>query len=198
MTMRRMSLAVTAVGAALVLAGCGGSTQADAPAASTEVAAARATTTQAEPSTTTPAPSTTTESSSAAPTTTLRDVEYERNESYFFTTPDGGFSCGIVKLPSRTEAGCQGATSPVPPRPEDCMVDWGHGVRVENEGEGAFMCAGGAVYTSGGDDPDPVLPAGSELSKLGYTCKTSATDVTCSNDETGHGFRVASDSNDTF
>ncbi len=43
-----------------------------------------------------------------------------------------------------------------------------------------------------------VLPAGSPLSQLGYTCETTEADVTCTNDSTGHGFTVASGSNETF
>ncbi|QHE71156.1 DUF6636 domain-containing protein [Rhodococcus sp. WAY2] len=200
MAWRRVSLVGLSIGAALTLAACGGSSEAVAPPTptSTTTAAPVTTTTTTVPpvttTTTTIAPTTTTE----APTTTLVDVPYEHNESYFFTSPDGAFQCGIIKLPSRTEAGCQGSTSPVPPRPADCMVDWGHGIRVENEGEGAFMCAGGLVYTSGDAEPDPVLPAGSKLTELGYSCSTTATAVTCANDETSHGFTVSPDSNETF
>ena len=125
-------------------------------------------------------------------------MQFERNESYYFTTPDGNFQCGIIKLPTRIEAGCEGTTTPVPPRPESCMVNWGSGIRVTDEGEGAFMCSGGEVYTSGGPDADPVLAAGQPLSKLGFTCTTTATDVSCVNDQTTHGFTVAADSNEVF
>lgn len=204
MAWRRMSLMCVSVGSALILAGCGGTSEAGAPpsteSTSTSAAATTASTTSPPSSTTTPPPPpppppvTTT----AAATTTLTDVEFERNESYYFTSPDGELQCGIIKLPDRTEAGCQGVTSPVPPKPESCMVNWGHGIRVENEGAGAFMCSGGIVYTSGDENGDPVLPAGSELSELGYTCSTTAVEVTCVNNETSHGFTMASDHNKTF
>lgn len=78
------------------------------------------------------------------------------------------------------------------------MVNWGNGIRVTDEGEGAFMCSGGEVYTSGGPDVDPVLAAGQPLSKLGFTCTTTATDVSCVNDQTTHGFTVAANSNEVF
>ncbi|NLE81731.1 MAG: hypothetical protein GX610_19555 [Rhodococcus sp.] len=204
MAWRRMSLMCVSVGSVLLLAGCGGSSEADVSvdsAAASSVTSTAATTTEATtlpPTTTTtpllPPPS----AATAAPTTTLTEVEFERNESYYFVSPDGEFQCGIIKLPNRTEAGCQGATSPVPPKPDSCVVNWGHGIRVENEGEGAFMCSGGVVYTSGEEGGDPVLPAGSQLSKLGYTCNTTEEDVTCVNDETSHGFTIAPDSNTTF
>ncbi|QKT13145.1 DUF6636 domain-containing protein [Rhodococcus sp. W8901] len=203
-TVRRVSLlgvgACAAVAAVLTLSGCGGSPDTPAQAEATSTAVAPTTTTTAPAPTTTTVPVTTTTEStttSAAATTTLTDVQFQRNESYFFTSPDGTFSCGIVRLPSRTEAGCEGPTSPIPPRPDDCIVSWGNGIRVENVGRGGFMCSGGRVYTSGAG-ADPVLAPGVELAQLGFTCTTTATSVTCTNDETGHGFTVAPDSNETF
>lgn len=206
MAWRRVSSVCLGVGSALILAGCGGASEdvVSSPSTTTTVTAAATsttTTTTAPTTTTTTAPTTTvptTTTTTDTPVTTLVDVPYAHNESYFFTSPDGGFQCGIIKLPDRTEAGCQGKTSPVPPRPADCMVDWGRSIRVENSGQGAFMCAGGLVYTSGKEVPDAVLPAGSKLSELGYTCSTTATAVTCVNDETTHGFTVSANSNKTF
>ncbi|QBJ95932.1 hypothetical protein ERC79_08070 [Rhodococcus sp. ABRD24] len=198
--MRRVSLLCLGVGAVLTLTACGGSPDAPAAAESSTTTAAPTTTTPEAPApTTTQAPvATTTETTtSAAGTSTLTDVQFQRNESYYFTSPDGGFRCGIVKLPSRTEAGCEGVTRPLPPKPDDCMVSWGNGIRVENVGRGGFMCSGGQVYTSG-SGADPVLAPGVKLAKLGYTCETTARSVTCTNDGTGHGFTVAPDSNETF
>lgn len=205
MRSRLSSIAVAAC-AALVLTGCG-SSAADEPQAETSAAAsstsapavttteqpATPTTTSATPETTPPAPETT----PPAPETTLVDVEYERNESYYFASPDGAFQCGIVRLPTRTEAGCEGATDPVPPQPDNCIVNWGHGIRVQDTGPGEFLCSGGPVYLSP-DGASPVLPPGSTLAKLGYTCTTTDVDVTCANDSTGHGFTIASGSNETF
>ncbi|PTR31010.1 hypothetical protein C8K36_10136 [Rhodococcus sp. OK519] len=202
--MRRVSLPWLGVGAALTavltLTACGGSTDTPAAAGSTTTTVAAPTTTAAPALTTSTAPTTTTAApttTTTAASTTLTDVQFQRNESYFFSSPDGTFTCGIVRLPNRTEAGCEGATTPVPPRPDDCMVSWGNGIRVENAGRGAFMCSGGQVYTSGAGT-EPVLAPGTPLAKLGYTCGTTASSVTCTNDETGHGFTVAPDSNETF
>lgn len=200
--MRRVSLPCLGVGAALAavlaLTGCGSPAETPAAEPTTTVAAPTTTTSVAVPTTTTaPTTTTTAPTTTAAATTTLTDVQFQRNESYFFSSPDGTFTCGIVRLPGRTEAGCEGVTTPVPPRPEDCMVSWGNGIRVENTGRGAFMCSGGQVYTSGAGT-EPVLAPGTPLAKLGYTCATTASSVTCTNDETGHGFTVAPDSNETF
>ena len=192
-----------AAGAALFVAGCGSADDTQTAAGTTSTAAPATSSTTVAPSTveeTTPA--VTTESAPAPETTSeepapLAPVEYQRNESYYFSSPDGTFQCGIVRLPTRTEAGCEGPTDPIPPRPEDCMVNWGLGIRVQDSGEGAFMCSGGPVYLSA-DGVSPTLPPGSPLSQLGYTCATTAADVTCTNDATGHGFRVAAGSNETF
>ncbi|MCK8669597.1 hypothetical protein M1M07_00510 [Rhodococcus sp. HM1] len=202
MNVRRVTSIGVVTVAGLLLAGCGStdeSTQTESVAAAptTTTSTPAPTTTTVAPVTTTTEPVTTTVATTEpeAPTS-LVDVPYERNESYYFTSPDGQFHCGIVKLPTRTEAGCEGTTDPVPPRPDDCVVNWGNGIRVANEGEGAFMCSGGPVYLSDGDTA--VLPAGATLSKLGYSCTTTETDVTCVNDGTGHGFTVAAGSNETF
>lgn len=206
----RVSSVVVALGAVLVLSGCGGSAdEPDAAAAetttatTTSVTAAPATTeatTEATTSETLPSelpPSSTTEVPTPEAPPTLAAVAFEQGESYYFTTPDGAFACGIVQLPGRTEAGCEGVTDPVPPQPENCVVNWGHGMRVVDSGPGEFLCSGGPVYLPVEGSAE-VLPAGATLSQLGYTCATTEADVTCTNDTTGHGFTVASGSNETF
>ncbi|GAA4485626.1 hypothetical protein GCM10023094_40740 [Rhodococcus olei] len=99
-------------------------------------------------------------------------------------------------MPTRTEAGCQGVTTPVPPRPESCMVDWGSGIRVTGTARAEFLCAGGLVYTSGG--VDAVLPVGQKVASFGFTCTSEANGITCRKDDTGHGFRIATNSNEVF
>lgn len=204
----RVSWAAVVLGAVLVLSGCGGS--GDEP----DVAAQETTTTTTTATSGVTAAPTTTEATTEAPTSeptpaetttepapevppTLEAVAFEQGESYYFTTPDGAFACGIVQLPGRTEAGCEGVTDPVPPQPESCVVNWGHGMRVVDSGPGEFLCSGGPVYLPVEGSAE-VLPAGSPLSQLGYTCETTEADVTCTNDSTGHGFTVASGSNETF
>ncbi|MGX6508786.1 hypothetical protein [Rhodococcus sp. SJ-2] len=207
----RVSSAAVVLGAVLVLSGCGGSgDEPDAAARETSTTPATSSVTAAptateapttEAVTEAPAPElapaeTTTEPAPEVPPT-LEAVAFEQGESYYFTTPDGAFACGIVQLPGRTEAGCEGVTDPVPPQPESCVVNWGHGMRVVDSGPGEFLCSGGPVYLPVEGSAE-VLPAGSPLSQLGYTCETTEADVTCTNDSTGHGFTVASDSNETF
>ncbi|NLV79851.1 MAG: hypothetical protein GXY65_11025 [Rhodococcus sp.] len=201
----RVVTTVTA-SAVLLLTGCGGSADGSvaSPTVEAQPTATTTATTTAVTTTEVPAPAvpeTTTDTAASttevpAPTS-LVDVQFEQNESYYFTSPDGQFTCGIVQLPGRTEAGCEGITDPVPPQPDDCMVNWGHGMRVVDSGEGEFLCSGGPVYLPV-EGTASVLPAGAPLSQLGYTCVTTAVDVTCVNDGTRHGFTIASSSNETF
>ncbi|MFI8569307.1 DUF6636 domain-containing protein [Rhodococcus sp. NPDC078407] len=189
---------------ALVLSGCSGESAAQpSPLPSSTTTTAPTTTTLAPP---TLAPVTTTEAPpppppppvepppTAEPQTTYAAI----GGAYYFSSPDGLFQCGIVPLANRTEAGCQGTTTPVPPRPDDCMISWGNGIRVTNEGPAAFMCAGGAVYTSGGETIDPPLAVGASIAEAGFTCTSAENGISCVDDATGHGFRIAPDSNELY
>lgn len=193
----RITATVGTVLAAFALTACGtsGADESVAEPSSTPAPSSTAAAATPTPAATPPAAVTTT---TELPTTTTpaATTTYRRNEAVYFTAPDGGFQCGIIELPTRIEAGCQGATTPVPPRPESCMIDWGSGIRVTGTGRGEFLCAGGLVYTSGGTDT--VLPVGKSVTSFGYTCESAATGITCRNDDTGHGFRIASTSNETF
>lgn len=190
---------IVAVG--VVLAGCGSGSATEAKAPVTTPAPTTTTqvaTTLAPAPVVTIPPTTTVPPVTPAPTSEPQTTYAALDGAYYFSSPDGQFQCGIVVLSSRTEAGCQGVTTPVPPRPEDCMISWGNGIRVTNDGPAGFMCSGGAVYTSGGETIDPPLAVGSTLAEDGFTCVSAADGISCTNDATGHGFRIAADSNDTF
>ena len=198
-------LVASAVAAVALLAGCGGESGANvsAAAAAPQSTTSMTTTTLAPPPSI-PAPVHTTEDVPLPPATEPEVVPAPQttyaalDAAHYFSSPDGRFQCGIVTLASRTEAGCQGVTTPVPPRPEECMINWGNGIRVTNNDAAQFMCAGGAVYTSGGDTIDPPLGVGQQIQADGYTCKSTPDGIACANDSTGHGFRIAPDSNETF
>ncbi|MGV8873885.1 MAG: DUF6636 domain-containing protein [Rhodococcus sp. (in: high G+C Gram-positive bacteria)] len=192
-------------GTALVLAGCSGESAAQPPPSTTTPAVTTPAVTTTE-TTTTAAPVPTTEEPlppppppvepppTAEPQTTYAAI----GGAYYFSSPDGLFQCGIVPLSSRTEAGCQGTTAPVPPRPDDCMINWGNGIRVTNDGPAAFMCSGGVVYTSGGESIDPPLAIGATIAEGGFTCSSAESGISCVDDATGHGFRIAPDSNEVY
>ncbi|MDJ0393332.1 hypothetical protein QMK17_08300 [Rhodococcus sp. G-MC3] len=199
-------LALAAMAAfSTVLVGCSSESGADVAAPTTS--SASPTTTTVEATTEAPAPITTTEApppppppppSVMAPEPAPQTTYAALGGAYYFSSPDGQFQCGIVPLSSRTEAGCQGVTSPVPPAPESCMISWGNGIRVTGEGVAEFMCSGGAVYTSGGEQIDPPLAVGAQIAADGYTCTSTPDGISCANDDTGHGFRIAPDSNEIY
>ncbi|MFD1815339.1 DUF6636 domain-containing protein [Rhodococcus gannanensis] len=192
MVLRRVVMVAGAAVAALAVAGCGSS---DTPEAATVGVVSGPVSSTSVP--TTPAPAAPTTSATAAPTTSAAaTTTYQRNEAVYFTAPNGGFQCGIIELPTRVEAGCQGPTDPIPPRPDNCMIAWGTGIRVTTAGPAEFLCAGGVVYTSGEDDP--VLPVGQSVASFGFTCTSTHVGASCRNDESGHGFEIGPDSNETF
>ncbi|AUI57274.1 hypothetical protein [Amycolatopsis sp. BJA-103] len=124
------------------------------------------------------------------------------SERYYFQSPSGKFHCGILgKVGSEpTSSGCHGPTAPVPPRPSSCdeNISWGGGMFVDDTGHSAFICTGGVLYGSGFAVEPKVLPYGSSLSVLGYTCQSAENGVRCAHDRTGRGFRISSSSNEQF
>lgn len=194
--------AVGVAAAALVLTGCGSEAEpgpvpssSTAPPSTTTTAAPVPTSEEALPP---PPPVDSSVPLEPPPTAEPQTTYAAIGGAYYFSSPDGSFQCGIVPLANRTEAGCQGVTTPIPPRPDDCMINWGNGIRVTNDGPAAFMCSGGVVYTSGGATVDPPLTIGSEIAEGGFTCTSAADGISCKNDASGHGFRIAADSNEVF
>ncbi|WP_158842346.1 hypothetical protein [Saccharothrix deserti] len=137
-------------------------------------------------------------SSSAEPYKVKTAVE-GMPESYFFMPPEGDYYCGIFD----EMAGCQGRTQPIPPRPESCGEgpSWGGGMFVDSSGKVDFLCAGGVMFYWGDKSepgPEDRLAVGQTVSALGYTCTAGEQDMRCVHDASGHGFRMAPDSNDQF
>jgi pimeloyl-ACP methyl ester carboxylesterase len=118
---------------------------------------------------------------------------------YAFDSPSGRFLCGIVPPIAGDPgmAGCQGETRPVPPRPADCSpeIGWGGGMYVDDDGRVDYVCAGGLMFSDGNAK---VLPYGAVLAVSGMTCTSAETGMRCADDGTGHGFRIASGSNERF
>ncbi len=119
--------------------------------------------------------------------------------SHMFTSPDGTFHCGIESADdSRSaRAGCQGDTSPLPARPTSCPTStlWGDGMTVDANGSTHFLCADDVEFPSRTAAP---LAYGQMVTALGFTCASRHDGIWCRDDNTGHGFRIASDSNVTF
>lgn len=137
---------------------------------------------------------------SRQPAVTVNPADYQMvYGGYGFTSPSGRFFCGIAP-PSGGDpgmAGCQGETTPVPPRPPECSteISWGGGMYVNTTGKVDFVCAGGLMFSDGNSK---VLPYGAVLSASGMTCTSAETGMRCVDDQTGHGFRIAAGSNERF
>jgi pimeloyl-ACP methyl ester carboxylesterase len=119
-------------------------------------------------------------------------------EYYVFKSPSKNFTCGIMLL--QPSAGCHGKTSPVPPRPERCSpnINWGSGLFVDANGKTDFICTGGLQYGSFSGSDEPVLPYGRSLTAGGFTCVSKQAGIMCSHQPSGHGFRIAAESNEQF
>jgi hypothetical protein len=118
---------------------------------------------------------------------------------YFFMPPKGNYYCGIYA----ERAGCQGITTPIPPRPESCGrgPGWGGGMFVDPSGKVDFLCAGGVIFFWGAKNapgPEDRLVAGQTVSALGYSCTAGEQEMRCVHEVSGHGFRMAPDSNELF
>jgi hypothetical protein len=119
-------------------------------------------------------------------------------EQYYFRSPDGAYACGFTKLMT----GCQGKTTPVPPRPASCAEGpgWGYGISIDATRKVDFLCAGGVMFYPVGrtSQESDKLAEGQTVSAMGYTCTAVATGMRCLHDESGHGFEITPTSNKIF
>ncbi|WP_135232299.1 hypothetical protein [Nocardia sp. CS682] len=149
-------------------------------------------------------------SSSARPLTrpgVADPAMYRAVDGYYFQTPDRHITCGILDQPvgqPRRTAGCQGATGPAPPHMQKCWSTDPAAAAVAVGEDAGYLCVNQGFYTGpevvpgAGPGVGPVLPAGATLSAHGFTCRAETFSVICSNDEDGHGFEIAPDSNRVF
>jgi hypothetical protein len=74
--------------------------------------------------------------------------------------------------------------NPMPPQPESCNLDWGNGLVLSKAKKPAtVLCAGDTMYS-----PDyPTLDYGKTWKKSGFSCKSTANGLTCTNGK-GNGF----------
>jgi hypothetical protein len=78
-------------------------------------------------------------------------------------------------------------------RPDGSGVDW-HGFELTQTGKGAVTCSGGILYDTGTQRPSFVdLPYGRTWRRVGFTCVSRVTGVTCRNGR-GHGLFISRES----
>ncbi len=108
-----------------------------------------------------------------------------------FRMPSGNVYCmlepDLPNMPGGLRCDIADADGPMPPRPDDCDLDWGRAFVVsENGTSGERICHGDTVR-------DPRLPAlayGRLWRHGAFTCKSEPTGLTCIN-PLGHGFSLS-------
>ncbi len=114
--------------------------------------------------------------------------------SYSFQSPGGNIACtlGPSTNPGLTVAACDigDHTYTPPPKPADCHLGWGDRFSLL-QGNAAMMdCHGDTLRVPGLS----TLNYGQTLSSGPITCDSESTGMTCTDNSTGHFFRVSSDS----
>jgi hypothetical protein len=126
----------------------------------------------------------------SASTTTA--IVTDRSGHIGFTTPSRNIGCVIEddrQLAPRARCDIHDHTWRPPPRPKACDLDWGGGLEVGAVGKGGFTCASDAAFVNG-----PVLRYGHGYREGRFTCISRETGVTCTDDQTGHGFFISRES----
>ena len=106
----------------------------------------------------------------------------------FFHAPSGNIHC-LIATGERAEARCDilQLTSPIPPAPADCDLDYGHAFAIgPTDTRGSRACVGDTVA----DPSGLTLAYGDQIELGGLTCRSETTGMTCQNAQ-GHGFTLA-------
>lgn len=163
------SLALTALLAAALLAGCGGdeTTTVVNETTVTEGSTTESTATSTESTTTTPAP--------------------ERLTA--FQSPTGNIGCVMTAELARCDI-AERDWKP-PNRPTACPLDFGQGIELRPSGTAQFVCAGDTTL----NPQAPKLEYGSSSRVGSITCTSSESGVSCTN-ESGGSFSISRQSYD--
>ncbi|MBT0566493.1 DUF6636 domain-containing protein [Williamsia sp. CHRR-6] len=132
---------------------------------------------------------------------TVDPSTYAVGDRYYFISPSGLFSCGILapSTPGASNgAGCQGDTSPIPPKPSSCRLSWGHGIRVNVGAAPEFLCVSDVQFAPADGTPARVLGYGQTLQAYDFSCTVLESGITCRQNSTGRGFTIARETNRLF
>ncbi|MFI6998008.1 hypothetical protein [Nocardia sp. NPDC050175] len=207
MQIRGARIAVVPCAVALaLLAGCGNDDKGSATPTSTSAVPSSAVASSAAPSSSA-APITSSAATATRPPVSgpVDPAQYRQQMGYYFQSPSGSFLCAILDQPidDNAQVGCQGPTAPAPAEFKDCWsknpqasaltVGVHSGARCLNQG--VFV---GAPIDGGNRGGGRVLPYGGVLTVGPFTCDSAEAGVTCTNDSTGAGFKIARETNRTF
>jgi hypothetical protein len=105
-----------------------------------------------------------------------------------FHAPSGNIQC-MIATGDYAEARCDvmELASPIPARPADCDLDYGHAFGIGPQDMlGSRICAGDTVADPNG----MVLQYGDHIDLGGFRCTSEKTGMTCTN-AAGHGFTLS-------
>lgn len=162
----------------LLLAGCGASTG---PTANPNARTPAASSAAPQPSSFAPASPETSPAASAS----ARDQRIVVTGYTGFSSPSGNIECGIAPDDGYVRCDILERDWEPPPPPEDCELDYGSGLYVDDSGAGV-VCAGDAVGAS-----ELVLEYGERLQGGPVLCESAETGMTCTHTETQQGFTLA-------
>lgn len=132
----------------------------------------------------TPTPSATARPSAKAgfggPDPAARSVAEE-----MFRTPSQNIACALTRSKVRCDIVRKAWSAPS--RPAGCELDWGNGLVVTG-GEATFTCTGDTLVGTS----QSTLEYGRAIRSGTVRCDSASAGLTCKDEETGHGFRLAS------
>lgn len=99
--------------------------------------------------------------------------------------PNGNIGCQFSEDSVRCDIRSRDYADPDPPA--DCPVDYGDSLRVGAAGPGEFVCHGDTAI----DPSSAVLDQTSSVAVRGFICSGDPGGVTCTNQDTGHGFTLS-------
>lgn len=189
--MRARATLTALILAAAIVVGCGDD---EGSGGVTEVSAATVTITETDDT----APTSTDETTVGQDTgeTTGQDgspppADIEVSSLTGFTSPTGNIGCYIDQTSVRCDIGERDWQPPS--KPSSCPGDFGQGITMKAGGAPEFVCANDSALSAG----DP-LPYGQSIAAGLLRCESAATDMTCTDTETGRGFTLAKESYKLF
>jgi hypothetical protein len=103
-----------------------------------------------------------------------------------FRSPTGNIQCMFFDDDASIRCNIADKTTPLPPRPQDCELDWGNDFSLdETSRRGVLMCVGDTIV---GDYPE--LAYGETFERGNISCVSERSGVTCTNGR-GAGFALS-------
>jgi len=94
-----------------------------------------------------------------------------------FQTPSKNIACALYENVLRCDL--KESTAKLPPRPQDCELDWGNFFTMGLKGAAARACAGDTIFGPN----DLVLDYGKTWERGGFRCSSEMTGLTCTNQD---------------